>query len=78
MGKIDEKKEYIGLLKSYLGIIVAFILSVGAGISKLYISQNINLLFWLGVLLLFFFIGLFIIIARKAHNEVKNLKDLKD
>jgi len=78
MGKIDEKKEYIGLLKSYLGIVVAFILSVGAGISKLYISQNINLLFWLGVLLLFFFIGLFIIIARKAHNEVKNLKDLKD
>ena len=60
MGKIDEKKEYIGLLKSYLGIVVAFILSVGAGISKLYVSQNINLLFWLGVLLLFFFIALFI------------------
>lgn len=46
MSKIDEKKEYIGLLKSYMNIIVAFILAIGAGISKIYLSNDIGILFY--------------------------------
>ncbi|MDF1876769.1 hypothetical protein JHD47_02945 [Sulfurimonas sp. SAG-AH-194-L11] len=78
MSKIDEKKEYIGLLKTYLAIIVAFILAVGAGVSKLYISENINILFWIGLCLLFLSSSLFILIAKKAHNEVESLRDIKE
>jgi len=37
MAKIDEIKEHIGALKSYLNIVVALILAFGAGISKLYL-----------------------------------------
>ncbi len=78
MSKIDEKKEYIGLLKTYLGIIVAFILAVGAGISKLYISTHINILFWIGLCLIFLSSFLFVLIARKAHKEIENLRDIRE
>jgi len=78
MGKIDEKKEYIGILKSYLNVIVAFILAIGTGISKIYLSGDINILFWFGICLIFISSILFILIARKAHKEIKKLKDLKD
>ena len=78
MSKLDEKKEYIGLLKTYLGIIVAFILAVGAGISKLYIANHINILFWIGLCLIFLSSFLFILIAKKAHEEVENLRDMKE
>jgi len=53
MSKIDEKKEFIGLLKTYLSLLLAIILAVGAGISKLYIANHINILFWIGVSLVF-------------------------
>ena len=78
MGKIDEKKEYIGILKAYINVIVAFILAIGAGIAKLYISSDINLLFWIGIGFIIFFIVLFILVARKAHKEISILRDLKD
>ena len=78
MGKIDEKKEYIGILKSYLNVIVAFILAIGTGISKIYLSGDINILFWFGIGLIFISSILFILIAKKAHKEIKKLKDLKD
>ena len=78
MSKIDEKKEYIGMLKAYLNIVIAFILAIGAGISKMYLNDKINLLFWIGVIFIFLFIILFIFISNKAHNEIKKLKDLKE
>ena len=76
MTKIDEKKEFIGLLKTYLSLLLAIILAVGAGISKLYIANHINILFWIGVSLVFICALLFILIAKKTHNEIKLLKDL--
>lgn len=78
MGKIDEKKEYIGLLKSYINVIVAFILAIGAGVSKMYLSNDINILFWFGISIIFLSAILFILIARKTHNEIKKLRDIKD
>ncbi len=78
MSKIDEKKEYIGLLKSYINVIVAFILAIGAGISKMYLSNDINILFWVGIGFIVLFMFSFMIIARKAHKEVKSLRNLKE
>ena len=78
MSKVDEKKEYIGLLKTYLGIIVAFILAVGAGISKLYIANHINILFWIGLCLIFLSSFLFVMVAKKAHKEVESLREMKE
>ena len=76
MGKIDEKKEFIGALKFYLSVIVAVILAVGAGISKLYITQNIGILFWSGFFIVFIMLILFMFFSKKMHKEIKELKDL--
>ena len=78
MSKMDEKKEYIGLLKSYINVIVAFILAIGAGVSKIYVSNDINILFWVGIVFILFFVFLFVIVAKKAHREIKLLRNLKD
>ncbi len=78
MSKIDEKKEYIGLLKSYMSIIVAFILAIGAGVSKLYLAQDINLLFWIGICFIVGFMFIFLLIAKKVHKEIELLRDMKD
>jgi len=56
MAKIDEIKEYIGILKTYMGILVALIVAVGAGMSRLYLTGKIGLLFWLGFVLILLFV----------------------
>ena len=76
MAKIDELKEHIGALKSYLNIIVAIILTIGAGISKLYISKNTELLFWSGIVLIIILFVLFVLVSKSIHNSIKKLKDL--
>lgn len=59
-------------------VLIAMMLAVGAGVSKLYIAMDINILFWLGLCLIFLSAILFLLIAKKAHNEVEKLRDLKD
>ncbi len=76
MAKIDEIKEHIGALKGYLNIIVAFILAIGAGISKLYLSNDINILFWIGIIFIIVSIAVFVILSKKIHQNIKKLKDL--
>ncbi|MEA3330676.1 MAG: hypothetical protein U9Q29_03170 [Campylobacterota bacterium] len=76
MAKIDEIKEHIGALKSYLNIIVAIILTLGAGVSKLYLSSNIEILFWSGVILIVILFILFVLLSKSIHNNIKKLKDL--
>jgi hypothetical protein len=57
---------------------VAFILASGAGISKLYLSNDINILFWIGVGFIISFVIMFMLVANKAHKEVKLLKNIKE
>jgi len=77
MAKIDEVKEHIGALKSYLNILVAVILVIGAGVSKLYLEHSIGLIFWLGVIIILIAISAFIVISKSMHQNIKKLKDLK-
>ena len=72
MAKIDEVKEHIGALKSYLNIVMAIVLALGAGISKLYLSMQVNLLFWIGIVLILLLLIVFIIIAKAMHINIKN------
>lgn len=77
MAKIDEIKEHIGALKSYLNIVVAVILAIGAGVAKLYLENNIGLIFWLGIVIILIAIVTFIMISKAMHKNIKKLKDLK-
>ncbi len=76
MAKIDELKEHIGALKNYLNIVVAIILTIGAGISKLYLANNVHILFWLGIILILILFVLFVILTQAIHKNIKKLKEL--
>jgi len=76
MAKIDEIREFIVTLRTYLTIITAIILAVGAGVSKLYLSENTTLLFWIGIIFILFFVIVFAMISRAIHKETRKLKDL--
>ena len=76
MSKLDEKKEFITTLRVYLGFILAIILSFGAGLTKLYISENTGLLFYLGLFVIFLSLLGFLKINKTLHKEIKSLKDL--
>jgi hypothetical protein len=62
MAKIDEIKEHINTLRNYLNILTAIILAVGAGVAKLYINDEIGLLFWIGIIFSLIFILIFALI----------------
>ena len=76
MGKIDEVKEEIGAIKTYLGFVIAFIITVGAGVSKLYIDSKYGFLFYVGVVSLVFLASVFAFLAKSMHLKIKSLKDM--
>jgi len=77
MARIDEIKEEIGAIKTYLGFIVAFIITIGAGTSKVFLDSSSELLLILGVISLLVFATIFAFLARVMHNKIKSLKDIK-
>jgi len=76
MAEIDEIKEEIGAIKTYLGFIVAFIITISAGISKLYLDDASLLLIILGAISIFTFSVLFAFLAKRMHHKIKSLKEL--
>ena len=77
MAKIDEIKEEIGAIKTYLGFIVAFIITIGAGVAKLYLDNSSELLLLLGVIGILVFAIIFASLAKVMHNKIKSLKDIE-
>jgi len=77
MAKIDEVKEEIGAIKTYLGFIVAFIISIGAGVSKLFLDNSSELLLTIGLIGIIVFTIIFAFLARMMHKKIKTLKDIK-
>ena len=76
MAKIDEIKEHINALRGYLNIVIAIILALGAGVSKLYVAAQIGILFWIGIILIILLLAVFVTIAKAMHDNIKRLKDL--
>lgn len=76
MAKIDEIKEHIGALKGYLNIIIAVILALGAGTSRLYLSGEVGVLFYIGLGLILLLLVVFALISRAVHVNIKRLRDL--
>lgn len=77
MGKLDRAKEYIGALKVYLGFTIAMILSIGAGISKLYLDNETGILFWSGILAFMSCLLVFITVARHMHKKINELEEME-
>ena len=77
MAKIDEIKEEIGAIKTYLGFIIAFIITIGAGTAKVFLDNSSELLVVLGVISILVFASMFAFLARVMHNKIKSLKEIE-
>ena len=76
MAEIDEIKEEIGAIKTYLGFIIAFIITIGAGTAKVYLDNSSELLISLGIIGIVFLALIFSLLARVMHKKIKSLKDV--
>ena len=76
MAKIDEVKEMLNTLRAVFGIIVAVILTITAGLIKMYYSQNIDILFYIGAILDICLVFSLPVIAKFIVKKIKELREL--
>lgn len=76
MSDLDRAKDSINNTRMYIGICITFILTIGAGVSSLYSNQNINVLFWIGLVAIIGFSLIFVALAKSLHRKTDNLKEL--
>ncbi|MDQ1243861.1 MAG: hypothetical protein QG565_201 [Campylobacterota bacterium] len=76
MAKLDEIKAHIDWLKELFKILVAILVADIAGISKLYLDGDINLLFYSGVVLVIVLSISASITSKKIEKHIKELGEL--
>jgi len=76
MSKQEKIKEEIGAIKSYLGFVIAFIITIGAGVIKIYLDESSDYLLWLGIIGVLVLSVVFSFLAKLMHNKINNLEDL--
>lgn len=74
--KIDEVKARIDWLKELFKIIVTVMVADIAGMSKLYLDNTIDVLFYMGGLLLPFLVVVCIVISKKIERPFNELEGL--
>lgn len=73
MAKIDEIKAWIDWLKDAVKILVVMLLAIGAGVSKLFLSNQINILFFIGIFLVALINFLIPVLLRRINELIKEL-----
>ncbi len=76
MAKIDKAKEYIGILKVYMGLLVALLISDIAGTAKLFNAGFVGVTFWLGIISVVVISIIFLKIAKYTHKKIEELEEL--
>jgi len=76
MSKLDKAKEYINILKVYMGIIIALIISDISGTAKLFNAEKIGVTFWLGIVSTIILSLLFMKLAKYVHRKIDELEEL--
>ena len=76
MGKIDKAKEYIGVIKVYMGFLLASLMATITGTTKLYLSDNINIMFWIGITGIVLLAISFLLLMKHLHKKVNDLEKL--
>jgi len=76
MADLDRAKDFINNIRLYMSILVAVILAIGSGVSKLYLGNSENYLFYAGNVLMLILIVTFIYLLKVLHRKTDELKDL--
>ena len=77
MARIDEIKEEIGAIKTYLGLLLHLSSLLVQGTAKVFLDNSSELLVVLGVISILVFAGMFAFLARVMHNKIKSLKEIE-
>ena len=73
MTKLDELKEKISFLSKLFFVIVGLVVLIISGLVSLYLSDNINEIFWIGIALLFILGGINLIVFLYIHKYIKEV-----
>ena len=73
MTKLDELKEKISFLSKLFFVIVGLVVLIISGLVSLYLSGNINEIFWIGIALLFILGGVNLIVFLHIHKYIKEV-----
>jgi len=76
MSKLDKAKEYIGVIKVYMGFLLASLIGTITGTVKLYLSNNTNIMFWLGIAGIILIAVAFLLLMKHLHNKINELENL--
>jgi len=71
MSKLDKAKEYINILKVYMGILIALLISDISGTIKLFQHNDTGTAFWFGVVSIILLSLAFVKLAKYAHIKNK-------
>ena len=73
MSKSEELKERINYLKGFLTILSGMFVLVCGGLVGLYLKNQINEIFWLGILAIIFILLACFILMSKIETHLKKL-----
>ena len=76
MSKLDKAKEYINMLKVYMGILIALLISDISGTVKLFQNNDTSTAFWFGVVSIILLSLAFVKLAKYAHKKIDELEEL--
>ncbi len=76
MSKVDEIKARIDWLKELFKIVITIMVADIAGVAKLYIDNEIGILFYMGAVLLPMFSIACVTISRKIEAHLNELGEL--
>ncbi len=76
MSKLDRAKEYIGVIKVYMGFLLASLMATITGTSKLYLLNNTNVMFWIGIIGIVLLAISFLLLMKHLHKKVNDLEKL--
>ena len=76
MSKLDKAKEYLGILKVYMGILIVLIISDVSGTIKLFKEDRIDLTFWFGIVSIILLSMAFVKLAKYTHEKIDELEEL--
>jgi len=76
MSKLDKAKEYINMLKVYMGILIALLISDISGTVKLFQNSDTSIAFWFGIVSIILLSLAFVKLAKYAHKKIDELEEL--
>jgi hypothetical protein len=77
MGKIDELKELLNTLRLWLSLLFGAVFLVGSGVVSRFDAAKIDVLFWIGLILIILFGLIIVFLSAKISKVTKQTKELK-